>query len=48
MTRDAAFASASASFFASLRLAGTVSFAVIPFASRNLDALVHVVQPCRW
>jgi hypothetical protein len=45
---DAAFASAAASLRASLRLAGIVSAASMPLASRNLDALVQDVQPLRW
>jgi hypothetical protein len=31
----------------SLRLAGTISLAVIAFASKNLDARVQDVQPLR-
>jgi hypothetical protein len=48
MTFDAALASAAASDLPSLRLAGTTSFASMPLASRNLDALVQDVQPLRW
>jgi hypothetical protein len=47
MTFDACFASPAASFCASLRLAGTISFASIPLASRNLDARAQDVQPFR-
>lgn len=37
-----------ASLSPSLRLAGTVSAISMLRASRNLDALVQLVQPLRW
>ncbi|REJ74538.1 MAG: hypothetical protein DWQ30_21225 [Acidobacteria bacterium] len=47
-SRLAASASCWASSRPSLRLAGIVSRASMPRASRNLDALVQLVQPLRW
>lgn len=47
ITREAALASAAASLRPSLREAGMVSRGSILRASRNLDALVQVVQPLR-
>jgi hypothetical protein len=46
-TAEARLAISAASFRPNLRLARTVSFASIPFASRNLDARVQEVQPLR-
>jgi hypothetical protein len=48
ITRFASRAIAAASGLPSLRLAGIVSFASMPLASRNLDARVQDVQPLRW
>ncbi len=47
ITRLASFARSEASFLPSFLLAGIVSFASIPFASKNLDARVQDVQPLR-
>ena len=47
ITREAAFASALASWRESFALADCRSFGSIPWASRNLDARVQDVQPFR-
>jgi hypothetical protein len=48
MTFDAVLASAAASLRPSFALAEIVSLGSMPCASRNLDALVQLVQPLRW
>jgi hypothetical protein len=48
MILPAALAIPAASLRDSFWLAGTISFASIPLASRNLDARVQDVQPLRW
>jgi hypothetical protein len=45
---DAAFAMAAASSRPSFFEALTVCLGSMPLASRNLDALMQVVQPLRW
>ena len=48
ITLLAALAISAASLRPSFLLAETVCFGVIFLASRNLDALVQLVQPLRW